>query len=35
MSDTTYYQRSRDIILNRPKDYYKNDKKKIKRYCKR
>ena len=29
MSDTTYYQRSRDIILNRPKDYYKNDKKRL------
>ena len=22
----TYYQRSRDVILNRAKDYYKNDK---------
>ena len=29
MSDTTYYQRSRDIILNIPKDYYKNDKKRL------
>ena len=22
----TYYQRNRDLILNRVKDYYKNDK---------
>ena len=22
----TYYQRNRDVILNRVKDYYKNDK---------
>ena len=29
MSDTTYYQRSRDIILNRPKDYYNNDKNRL------
>ena len=26
MSETTYYQRNRDVILNRAKDYYKNDK---------
>ena len=25
----TYYQKNRDVILNRAKDYYKNDKKKI------
>ena len=29
MSDTTHYQRSRDIILNRPKDYYNNDKNRL------
>ena len=23
----TYYQRDRDVILNRAKDYYENDKK--------
>ena len=23
---STYYQRNRDIILNRAKDYYENDK---------
>ena len=28
MSNTTYYQRNRDVILNRVKDYYENDKKK-------
>ena len=29
MSETTYYQRNRDVILNRAKDYYKNDMKKL------
>ena len=24
----TYYQKTRDVILNRAKDYYENDKKK-------
>ena len=27
MTGLTYYQRNRDVILNRAKDYYKNDKK--------
>ena len=27
MSERTYYERSRDVILNRAKDYYKNNKK--------
>ena len=31
MSGTTYYQRNRDVILNRAKDYYENSKKIIKR----
>ena len=31
MSNTTYYQRNRDVILNRAKDYYENDKKKEKK----
>ena len=35
MSNTTYYQRNRDVILNRVKDYYENDKKKIERGSKR
>ena len=26
-ADLTYYQRNREVILNRTKDYYKNDKK--------
>ena len=25
----TYYQRNRDVILNRAKDYYENDKQKL------
>ena len=25
-ANLTYYQRNRDVILNRVKDYYKNDK---------
>ena len=25
--ETTYYQRNSDVIVNRAKDYYKNDKK--------
>ena len=27
-ADLTYYQRNREVILNRAKDYYENDKKK-------
>ena len=26
MSNTTYYQRNWDLILNRAKDYYENDR---------
>ena len=26
MSETTYYERNRDVILNRANDYYKNNK---------
>ena len=29
MSETTYYWRNRDVILNRAKDYYKNDKERL------
>ena len=25
-ADLTYYQRNQDVILNRTKDYFKNDK---------
>ena len=27
MSNSIYYQKNRDVILNRAKDYYENDKK--------
>ena len=26
MSETTYYQRNREVILNRAKNYYENNK---------
>ena len=29
MSSTTYYQRNRDVMLNRTKEYHKNDKERI------
>ena len=29
MSDLTYYQRKRDVILNRAKDYYGNNKERL------
>ena len=35
MSNTTYYQRNKDVILNGAKDCYENDKRKIKRASKR
>ena len=31
MSDLTYYQRNRGVILNRGKDYYENDKERLKK----
>ena len=27
----TYYQKSRDVILNRAKDYYENDKDRLRK----
>ena len=30
MDNTTYYQRNREIMLNRAKDYYENDKERLK-----
>ena len=30
MSGLTYYQRNRDVILNRAKNYYENDKERLK-----
>ena len=29
MSDITYYQRNRDVILKRTKDCYENDKERL------
>ena len=29
MSETNYYQRKREVILNRAKYYYKNDKQRV------
>ena len=29
MSNTTYYQRNREVILNRAKSYYENDKERL------
>ena len=28
-TNLTYYQKKRDIILNRPKDYYENNKERL------
>ena len=28
-TDLTYYQKNRDITLNRAKDYYENDKERL------
>ena len=28
-ADLTYYQRNRDVMLNRAKDYYENDKERL------
>ena len=30
-ADLTYYHRNRDVILNRAKVYYENDKKRLRR----
>ena len=30
-TDLTYYQKTRNVILNRAKDYYENDKKSLSR----
>ena len=30
MSNLTYYQKNKEVILNRAKDYYKNDKERFK-----
>ena len=28
-ADLTFYQRNRDVMLNRAKDYYENDKERL------
>ena len=33
-ADLTYYQRNREVILNRAKDYYENDKKRLREQAK-
>ena len=30
MNETTYYQRNKDVVLNRRKYYYKNNKERLK-----
>ena len=32
-SEKTYYQKSRDMILNRAKDYYENNKERFREYA--
>ena len=34
MSDLTYYQRNRDVILDRAKYYYENDKERLREHAK-
>ena len=34
MTDSTYCQRNRDVMLNRAKNYYENDEKRLKRASK-
>ena len=29
MSNTTYYQRNKNVVLKRAKDYYENDKERL------
>ena len=33
--EETYYQKNENVILNRAKDYYENDKKNIKKASKK
>ena len=34
MDNATYYQRNREMMLNRAKDYYKNDKARLRKQAK-
>ena len=31
MSDLTYYQKNRDVILNRSRDYHENNKERLRK----
>ena len=33
MSNTTYYPKNRDVILNRAKDYCENDKERLREHA--
>ena len=33
MSNLAYYQRNREMILNRANDYYENDKKRLREHA--
>ena len=33
MSNLTYYPRNRDVMLNRAKGYYENDKERLKKHA--
>ena len=35
MSEETFYQKHRDVILNRAKDYYENDKERLRKQVKK
>ena len=32
-TNLTYYQRNRDVILNKAKDYYENDKERLREWA--
>ena len=34
MSNTTYYQKNRDVILNRTTDYFENNKERLRELAK-
>ena len=34
-TDLTYFQKNRDVILNKAKDYYENNKKRLREQAKR
>ena len=34
MNNTTYYQKNREMVLNKAKDYHENDKERLKEQAK-